>query len=225
MNFKTVKNQIILALAILLIGLGFGFFLGSSLNRTPANVTSTNTNQPLPTPTTTPSTFDSRYINSTFNFSFEYPDDLKPETNFSQSYLLSDSWNLLAVSTSTGEKIVNLKVPNSDDVTSGELRIGASRNPEAIQDCLNPPDYLTAEQKNISINNNTFTEIHFSEGAMNHYSDVYAYRLIKNSTCYAVDVFVVGTNPEVYDPPRTAPFTKEYAFDRLRQILNTLKIY
>ncbi|MDD2807471.1 MAG: hypothetical protein PHW95_03060 [Patescibacteria group bacterium] len=222
MNYQHLKNTIIITIALFLIGLGLGFYLGfiSNQPKPPSQLPSPTEN----TATTTVPTFKNTYVNSTYNFSLEYPDDMKPKTSFSQSYLLSDNWNLLTAATSTGDRIIDITVPNSDDVTSGELRIGASRNPESLANCLTEPDYLTPNKRLVNINGNEYTLIQFSDAAMNHYSEVYAYRLLKNNTCFAIDVLVFGTNPEVYDPPRIAPFIKDFAFSRLNEVLQTLKV-
>ncbi len=55
---------------------------------------------------------------------------------------------------------------------------------------------------------------------MSHYLNVEGYRTVHAGRCYAIDLLLTGTRPEVYDPPATPPFTQTAAKQRLHQALD-----
>ncbi|HET8701746.1 MAG TPA: copper resistance protein NlpE, partial [Nitrococcus sp.] len=69
----------------------------------------------------------------------------------------------------------------------------------------------------------TFTTFEAGDAAMSHYLTTRSYRAVHQATCYAIDVLVFGTNPQVYDPPATPPFTKAQAFARLLPVARNLQ--
>lgn len=70
-----------------------------------------------------------------------------------------------------------------------------------------------------TINGTTFTAFHAADAGMNHYLKVHSLRTVHGGYCYAIDLLVTGTNPEVYDPPRKPPFSQEAAFKQLEKAL------
>ncbi|MFA6214957.1 MAG: hypothetical protein WC768_00125 [Patescibacteria group bacterium] len=165
------------------------------------------------------------YINDQYNFSIQYPDDLAPTSTFQVSYIVSDAWSLLASPTGTGDKIVAFVVSGSNNITSAELRIGANRDQTEVSKCTKAPDFVIPNVKNVTINGTNFIDFEWNDAAMSHYNFVRAYRTVKNNVCIAVELFVAGTNPQVYDPPATPPFTQDYAFAQLEKILQTLTFH
>jgi anthranilate synthase component 1/para-aminobenzoate synthetase len=57
------------------------------------------------------------------------------------------------------------------------------------------------------------------DAAMSHYLSADSYRVVQGGACYAVDLIIAGTRPEVYDPPRTPPFTAQQAKAALAAML------
>lgn len=164
------------------------------------------------------------YENRDVKLSLKHPDTMNPESNFMNTYLLPDTWNALSPQSTTGNKLVAFKIPGSNDITSAGIRISTSKNSVDIAACTTTPSNASFEKTTRVINGNTYTVLALSEGAMNHYSTINSYRLVKNNLCYVIDTYVTGTNPEVYDPKPTPPFTKDSAFTRIDAILGTLSI-
>jgi hypothetical protein len=59
---------------------------------------------------------------------------------------------------------------------------------------------------------------------MSHSLDVHSYRAVRRGACYAIDLLVYGTNPQVFDPPATPPFSRAEAFARMRSVLASLRV-
>jgi len=57
---------------------------------------------------------------------------------------------------------------------------------------------------------------------MSHYVSAGSYRAVHNGACYAIDLVVAGTRPDVYDPPRTPPFSQQEAASRLAEALKAV---
>jgi hypothetical protein len=72
------------------------------------------------------------------------------------------------------------------------------------------------------INGIEFTTFEAADAAMSHHLHVHAYRTVRDSACYAIDLVVFGVNPQVYDPPATPPFSDAHAFDAMRAVLRSL---
>lgn len=120
--------------------------------------------------------------------------------------------------------MVALVLPGSNQVTAAELRIGVSRQPDALRTCIDLPAALRpGTQGQTIISGVTFTTFEAGDAAMSHYLTTRSYRAVHHTTCYAMDVLVFGTNPEVYDPPATPPFTKAQAFARLIPVARNLQ--
>lgn len=116
--------------------------------------------------------------------------------------------------------MVALAIPGSNRVTAAEIRIGASRAPDQVRHCAEPPSSVhPGSVGDAMIDGIHFTRFDAGDAAMSHYLDVHSYRTVHAGTCYAIDLVVFGTNPAVYSPPATPPFTREQAFARMRQVL------
>ena len=144
--------------------------------------------------------------------------------DFQRDYLASPAWKLFAPPDSVGTPLVALVLDGSDRLTAGELRIGRSDNAAAIKTCLEMPDEATgpAVAATVDIGGVPFTHFTVGDAAMSHYVNAESYRAVHDGGCYAIDLVVAGTRPEVYDPPPTPPFAQEEAASRLAEALKTV---
>ncbi len=187
----------------------------------------TATSTPAPAASaTTSSTADvpdkglKRFHSIRLGFYIDYPADMASSVKFDSTYLANDAWKTYAPENSTGTSVLMLTLPDSDDVTAGELRIGISSGDQEVAQCDRPPSNADKNGvKTISINGTDFTGFHAADAAMNHYLKVHSYRVVHGGYCYAIDLLVTGTNPEVYDPPREPPFSNREAFAQLHKAL------
>jgi hypothetical protein len=161
-----------------------------------------------------------RFTSLHWGFSIDPPAGWQVRRGFRGGYLASDTWKTYAAPDSHGTPVIALTVPGSNDVTAAEIRIGASRAPEEVARCTKPPDAVRAVGTGqATINGIRFTRFDAGDAAMSHYLDVRSYRTVHDGACYAIDLVVYGTNPEVYSPPATPPFTREQAFAQMRRVL------
>jgi len=120
--------------------------------------------------------------------------------------------------------VVALVLEGSDRVTAGELRIGRSAEAMQITSCLEPPAEATgpAASATVDIGGVPFTHFTAGDAAMSHYVSAESYRAVHSGACYAIDLVVAGTRPDVYDPPRTPPFSQQEAASRLAEALKAV---
>lgn len=155
-----------------------------------------------------------------YGIAIAYPDDFKARKGFAGSYLQNGAWKTYAGPHSAGQPIVSLVLADSNDVTDAELRIGASRNKQAVAHCTRPPgSAVPGSEAETTLGGVTFKTFKARDAAMSHYLEVKSYRTVHDDACYAIDLLVYGTNPKVYDPPRKPPFTRKHAFSRLHTAL------
>lgn len=165
-----------------------------------------------------------RYINTGWGFRIDLPDGWSTSEGFKNSYLANDSWKTFAPPDSQGTPIVALVMPGSNSVTDAEIRIGASNAPGAVANCMQPPQ--SAQPGNVSlheIQGVQFTAFKAADAAMSHHLKVHAYRALHNGACYAIDLVVFGTNPMVYSPPATPPFSDAEAFAAMHEVLTSFR--
>jgi hypothetical protein len=143
--------------------------------------------------------------------------------DFTRSYLSLDGWKLFDASGSTGSPLAALVLDGSNEVTAAELRVGRSDDAGAVADCLTPPGEATGPADTVDIGGVSFTHFPVGDAAMSHYVSADSYRAVQHGRCYAIDLVVAGTRPEVYDPPRTPPFSTEDARDKLAAALKAVR--
>ncbi len=171
-----------------------------------------------------PSPADHVHADTSWNFRVAVPPGWKVDHDFRHGYLANGAWKTYAAPDSRGTPIVSLSVPGSNQITSAEIRIGASRGADEIAHCAAPPDSVRSGSLHLErIGGAEFTAFDASDAAMSHYLDVHAYRAVHDGACYAIDLLVYGSNPQVYDPPPTLPFSKEQAFARMQAVLQTFR--
>ena len=181
-------------------------------------------NSPAAQDATTPSANAGAYIDRSRGFRIEVPSRWTAHRDFAHGYLANDSWKAYAAPDSQGTAIVSFTLPGSNEITSAEIRIGASRGAGEIAQCTVPPDSLRAGSLHQErIGDVDFTAFEAADAAMSHHLDVRGYRAVHDGACYAIDLLVYGTNPEVYDPPPKPPFSKDAAFARMTPVLRTFR--
>lgn len=169
---------------------------------------------------------DSVFVSRDYGFRLPYPATLDLHQGFRASYLANDDWKTYAGPNAMGQAVASLVLPASNAVTSAELRIGVSQDATALRDCKQLPAAALADsEQQVRIDGVVFTTFRARDAGMSHYLLVQAYRTIHDSRCYAIDVLVYGTNPQVYEPPRTPPFTRRQAFERLLPVVKNLQFF
>lgn len=144
--------------------------------------------------------------------------------DFARAYLAADQWKAFADPDVRGTPRAALVLDGSNEITSAELRIGASDDAHALATCLDVADAAASDDAGEArIDGQPFRHFRAADAAMSHYLSVDAYRAVRNGHCIAVDLLVAGTRPEVYDPPRTPPFGQDAARARLRQALEAVR--
>lgn len=144
--------------------------------------------------------------------------------DFRRNYLANDAWKAFAEPDSHGKALAALVLEGSNEVTAAELRLGISNEPDAVATCLEVSDSaLPSPRDEIRIDGQPFRHFRASDAAMSHYLTVDAYRAVRQDHCYAIDLLIVGTRPDVYDPPRTPPFDAATAQARLREALGAIR--
>ncbi|MEP7186912.1 MAG: hypothetical protein ABI767_13855 [Rhodanobacter sp.] len=145
--------------------------------------------------------------------------------DFQRSYLDNAAWKAFAAPASQGTPAVALVLDGSNKITAAELRIGTSENENAVAHCLDVPDSgVPSKADAVSLAGTPFVRFRASDAAMSHYLDVEGYRAMHSGRCYAIDLIVNGTRPEVYDPPATPPFDRATARQKLQDALQGFRL-
>lgn len=179
---------------------------------------------PPPTPTAPAiAPAHAQYVNREYALAVSYPATLGSSHRATAAPMDAGRWKLDAGTRSHGRTLLALTLPGSNRVTSATLRIGASRDPRALHACLRPPAGARTDDRPVRIGGVDFTRFALAEGAMSHYLSARAYRAVHDGTCYAIDLRVSGTRPEVYDPPATPPFSQQVAMQQLLALLTGIR--
>jgi len=131
--------------------------------------------------------------------------------DFKRSYLALDAWKLYPAAGSVGTPLVAVVLDGSNAVTSAEMRVGRSDAAADVQDCQVPPDEAMGPVDTVEVGGVPFAHVTLGDAAMSHYLSADSYRAVHGGACYAIDLIIAGTRPDVYDPPRTPPFSKDAA--------------
>lgn len=147
---------------------------------------------------------------------------MQVQQDFSRDYLASSTWKLFADPSSKGTPLVALVLDGSNKLTAAELRIGTSNDPTELEKCIEPPAEATGPASAANVGGQPFTHFSVGDAAMSHYVSAESYRAVREGKCYAIDLVIAGTRPEVYDPPRTPPFSNEEARKQLTTALEAV---
>ncbi|UGB39282.1 hypothetical protein [Frateuria soli] len=159
-------------------------------------------------------------VDAGHGFAITVPTGMHVRHDFQRNYLGSAAWKSFAGEDGHGEPVLALVLDGSSTITAAELRIGVGDDAVARAHCLDvPASGVPPRVSHVTLAGVAFTRFHAADAAMSHYLDVEAYRAIHDGRCYAIDLLVTGTRPEVYDPPATPPFQQEDARQHLRDAL------
>jgi hypothetical protein len=155
-----------------------------------------------------------------YGFAITYPAGLEATSTFEGSYLESGGWKASAgPDEGEGTPVLALVMPGSDQITAGALRIGQSREAAGLASCTEVPAAFADSAGRTVIDGTAFTIFDGRDAAMSHHLATKSYRTVHDGACYAIDVIVTGTSPEVYDPPAIPPFTQAEAFAVLTPVM------
>jgi len=147
---------------------------------------------------------------------------MQQRRDFTRTYLALDTWKLFAAPDSTGTPLAAWVLDGSNEVTAAEMRLGRSDEANAVKQCLDLPAEASGPASTVQIDGVPFTRFSAGDAAMSHYVSAESYRAVQDGRCYAIDLLVAGTRPEVYDPPRTPPFSTEEAKQKLQAALQSV---
>ena len=172
---------------------------------------------PQPTPT-------SPLVDAAHGFAITVPHDMHVRRDFQRSYLANATWKSFAGDDSHGTPVLALVLDGSNNITAAELRVGIGDDAGSKAHCMEVPSSgVPAQASQVTLAGVPFTRFHAADAAMSHYLEVEAYRAVHAGRCYAIDLLITGTRPEVYDPPATPPFERDAALARLREALEGLQ--
>lgn len=160
------------------------------------------------------------HVDAALGFSLAVPRGMHLQRDFERSYLDAASWKAFAEPGSRGKAAAALVLDGSNEITTAELRVGVSPDPAAVTHCADvPASGVPAKSDTIKLAGADFVHFHAAGAAMSHYLQVEGYRAVYEGRCYAIDLWISGTRPEVYDPPRPAPFARDVASRQLHDAL------
>ncbi|WP_423822086.1 hypothetical protein V5738_17355 [Salinisphaera sp. SPP-AMP-43] len=151
-----------------------------------------------------------------------YPADLTARQGFQAGYFLDRRWNPDAQAGVPGEGLLTLTLPGSNKLMTAQLRLGASDDRQALDECRLPEEGQAGPDASIVIDGVAFKRRDTADAAMNHFLARHAYRGVARGHCYALDLIVDGSNPGVYPDHPTPPMTRQKAFKRLTALLDGL---
>ena len=171
------------------------------------------------------------YRSIKYGFEIDYPTNLVPEKTFKTFYHLSDKWRAKTyVENSKGIPIVSIPVYRIDNNNyypryySAEVRIGASKDPQDIKDCLKADPYSKATSTDEVINGITFKKFKVQNAGMMQYLNGFSYRTIHNDACYAVEQLAAGSNyRDQASPNDISDSILDSYFDKAGEIIRTFK--
>jgi hypothetical protein len=163
-------------------------------------------------------------VDTAHGFAITVPPGMHVRHDFQRSYLASASWKSFAGDDRHGAPVLALVLDGSNHITAAEMRIGVGDDADARAHCLDAPSSgVPAQPSQVTLAGIPFVRFRAADAAMSHYLEVDAYRAVHAGRCYAIDLLLTGTRPEVYDPPATPPFGRDAASARLREALEGLR--
>lgn len=167
---------------------------------------------------------DQSYRDPAHGFLLAVPPDMQLRHDFQRSYMDAANWKTFADPDSHGTPVVALVLNGSNKITAAELRVGVSTDEQAVSHCNDvPATGMAAKRDTVNLDGTDFVHFHAGDAAMSHYLQVEGYRAVHAGRCYAIDLWISGTRPEVYDPPATPPFAREDALRSLHHALTGLR--
>ena len=158
------------------------------------------------------------YVEADTGFHLRWPATFVPEARSSAAYLLPTNWRLDLRPNEPGRLLAGWVLQGSNQVLSARLRYGVSGNAKSFANCLKAGGGGLATNQ-VMIGGRPFTHYRLQDADMSHFLQADADRSRYQGRCYAIDLIINGTNPQVYDPPATPPFSREQAQAALHQLL------
>ncbi|HET6432632.1 hypothetical protein [Dyella sp.] len=204
-------RRLLIPLLVLLAGCQHGPPAGPDTEHAPA------------APATTPPADAPDFVDDALGLSLTAPAGMQLRHDFQRSYLGNGEWKTYAGPHSNGSPRVALVKDGSGHLLAAELRIGTSDEPTAVARCRKLPDSAEpGSVTQVTLDGVPFVRFRAADAAMSHFMQVQSYRTVRAGQCVAIDLLVYGTRPEVYDPPRSAPFTQAQAWSALHAALASL---
>lgn len=136
------------------------------------------------------------YVNDEDGIKIAYPQTIKPQNVFTQTYLLPTSWSLLAdkplmsgqksiVQFTLAEQQVKTQYLGTQNIRVF-LRIGASTRKGDLATCYQARN--TEQVHNVTLNGRQFKLFDYSDSAMMHALTAKIYRYKTADTCYSLEV-------------------------------------
>jgi membrane-bound inhibitor of C-type lysozyme len=139
------------------------------------------------------------YINPGKTFSFSYP----KEFSFSGgdgSY--TQDWRVNT--TTLGLLFTMVQIPKSfmpsTNFSEAKFTVGTSADPEAVKNCLVAENGEVIKNKNVKIDDTSFTEIYSTDAGAGNFYETTSYRTVRDNQCYGVEYTIHSTNIGNYSP-------------------------
>ncbi|GAA5131469.1 hypothetical protein [Alloalcanivorax gelatiniphagus] len=170
---------------------------------------------------------EGRYENVEYGIAVDYSKDQVTRVDGpAKGYFEEGGWRVGVGPDQPGHALLVLRLKDSNEIRAGELRLGASRDPEVLAGCTEPDPWARPDSVGeASLDGVAFTTFQGGDAAMNHSRRVHAWRALHDGACYAIDLVVQGSNGQVYDPPREAPFSETRAFNDLSALLEGVHFF
>jgi membrane-bound inhibitor of C-type lysozyme len=130
----------------------------------------------------------STYTDSANTFSFAYPNQFVlsgGDIGYSQD------WSYINNNADLGILFTRVYIPKSfmPQTNFGEAKftVGTSVDPDAIKNCLISPYGGMGSTTQVTINNQLFTKITFTDAGAGQRYEITSYRTIKNNQCYVIE--------------------------------------
>ena len=214
-----MKQRLLIALLLAPLGACTSHDMSAS-----GSAASAQSSAPIAASAPAPAAGENRVEEKAAGFSIAKPVGVSVTRDFQASYFDNGSWKAYASRKSPGTPVLALVLEGSNDITTATLRVGYSDDPDAVKSCTSGPANGSVDDKGrTTIDGAVFRHFRLGDAGMSHYHDVQAYRAVHAQRCYAIDLIVAGVNPKVYSPPKTPPFSRDEAFDRLTALLKTFR--
>lgn len=147
------------------------------------------------------------YTDGAYGYAMAVPVGMTLRHAFSRGHMDDGAWKSFAPADSHGISRLALVLDGSNGITAAELRVGVGKDDDALTHCLDVPEGVAVPPSDkVVLDGVSFVHFRAADAAMSHYVNVDSYRTVHAGRCYAIDLRISGTRPEVYDPPATPPF-------------------
>lgn len=103
--------------------------------------------------------------------------------------------------------------------SEGTMKVSTSSDPDAIKECLNPPQGNNVPKSSASIGGVTFTTYTYGDAGAGNFYNTTSYRAIKNNQCYVIEYIIHSTNIGVYSPDQGI---KEYDNVKVKKVFEDM---